>query len=229
MNTRRFMLAAATAGVAGLLAYGCNRQGAAKQPAGPATQPVVAQATEPTTDPAGGDSDVATTAAEARPAAAQSTATQPVGCSFLISDGNNPRLYDFPAARLRISKDGDKYATVLYTDDPKTAINPDYAGNSFYLKMMLDIDGPTKLSGADWQFTAPTSEHREADDGIFLDGNRVHLQTSDVNVSFKDQSAHTVQVLVWGQFRKFDADHPTSPGKLMTVHGEFLATVDVAK
>src|SRR6478609_2753396 len=176
--------------LAGFAAGGCDRraQQAATQTA-PSTQPaeVVAPETQPA-DP----QDLA--AIEAR-----NTITQTGGVSFFVMDGSTTRIHDFPRARLRLTKDGEKYAAVLYSDDPKTAINPDYSGNSFYLQMTLDIDDPQKLSGADWQFISDSSEQREPGDGLFLDGNRVHLQPSETGATFSNANSKTVQVRVYGQ------------------------------
>ncbi len=206
--------------VAALAISGCDRRPQTAVAPAPSTRPaaVVAPDTQPS-----GEQDVA--AIEAH-----STIIQPGGVSFFVMDGATTRIQDFPRARLRLSKDkdGDKYAAVLYSDDPKSAINPDYSGNSFYLEMTLDIDDPQKLSGADWQFVSDTSEQREPGDGLFLDGNRVHLQPAETGATFSNATSKTVQVRLYGQFRKFDTDQPNK-SSLVRVNGEFTATIDPIK
>jgi len=219
VKTNRLLIAA----LAGAVLAGCDRP-QQKSASGPATQPVQTASTvdqNPQSAPAIDTADAHTAAA--------TTTSQPAGVSFLVHQGNTDRMYDFPRARLRLTKESDnKYAAVLYSDDPKTAINSDYHGNSFFLQMKLDLEDPHNLTNVNWPFKAANSDKDETADGIFLDGNRVHLQPSDIMISF-DGSGNTVQVLVMGQFLKFEgtgADVNRQPAQV-GVRGEFSATVEV--
>jgi len=197
---------------------GCDRQSTVSN--SPTTKPAE-QTASAATQPAP-DGTEATTAAATAPA-------QPLGAGIFITENGNARQFFFPAARLRLMKEGNKYSAVLYSDDPKTAINPDYAGNSFFIRMSLDVEDPTQLSGADWKYASPESAHREGSDGIFLDGNHYHLQPAEIGAVLSDQSKRTVQIMLYGSFLKFDVNQPNAPGVLVAVHGEFTATVEVAK
>jgi hypothetical protein len=158
------------------------------QPTDPATppQPTVAQATGTT--------------------AAKPAATQAVITTFRVFERSTPDdigvLHDFPGARLHINTSDN--TAVLYSDDPKAAIKPTYSGNSFYLVIPLDKDEPLKLDGYQWQFkTATTGDHQDSTDGIFIDGQRYHLQPADVTVAFQGKGPE-IKVAVVGHFTKFD-------------------------
>jgi hypothetical protein len=101
----------------------------------------------------------------------------------------NGHLTTFPAARLRVESDGQNLVALLYSNDPREALKSNYAGNSFYLRMVLEIDDVAKLNDARWSYTAPSSGagDREADSpyGIFLGGRKIALQPFDVKARFK--------------------------------------------
>jgi hypothetical protein len=209
--------------IAAAMLAGCDRPEQKTASTGPTTQPAQTVSADALPQPA-----PAIDSADAKIASA-TTSPMPAGVSFMVHQGTSDRLYDFPRARLRLTRESDnKYAAVLYSDDPKTAINSDYHGNSFFLEMKLDLEDPHNLTNVNWPFKASSSDHDETADGIFLDGNRVHLQPSDVMISF-DGSGNTVQVLVMGQFLKFEgagADGNKPPAQV-GVRGEFSAAVEV--
>src|SRR5437016_3990690 len=121
----------------------------------------------------------------------------PKTSSFLVHDGITDRIYDFPAAILRLTKREDgKYDAVLYSNDPKSALNAGYTGNSFFIQMRLDIDDPHKLVNVPWGYRTNSTEHEESGDGIFLQGNRIHLQPSDVAATFNGGENKLAQVIV---------------------------------
>ena len=91
-----------------------------------------------------------------------------------------------------------------------------------------ELEVGRRMFAADWQFISDSSEQREPGDGLFLDGNRVHLQPSETGATFSNANSKTVQVRVYGQFRKFDTDQPNK-SDLVRVNGEFTATIDAAK
>ena len=117
----------------------------------------------------------------------------------------------------------------------KPRADPGYTGNSFYLQDgSWTIDDPAQAQvkrplGA----IAPNStEHAKANpgDGIFLQGNRIHLQPSDVAASFNGGDNKLVQVIVAGKFLKFDNQaEPTALHTLVEVRGEFTAIVEIVK
>lgn len=214
---REFWILAWTAGA---LLAGCDRRSTSVNSNAPAPQSSATAADNgvPQTAPANIDS------ADAKVASA--VTTMPATVSFTVHEGADDRLFEFPRARLRITKEGDKCAAVLYSDDPKTAINPDYTGNSFFLRMKLDVEDPQNLTGVDWRFKALNSDHDETGDGIFLNGTRIHLQPSDILVTF-DGGGKSVQVVVAGQFLKFDNNDSNRLPIFVGVRGEFPATVEI--
>ncbi|HEX4796634.1 MAG TPA: hypothetical protein VH370_22775 [Humisphaera sp.] len=211
-----------TAMLAGALLSGCDRdQTASTKP--PATQPAAAASTTQSAD-----ASIVIDPSILQPPPHVSL---PKTSSFLVHDGVSDRIYDFPAAILRLTKHEEgKYDAVLYSNDPKAALNPGYTGNSFYLQMKLDIDDPHKLVNVPWGYRTNSTEHEESGDGIFLQGNRIHLQPSDVAASFNGGDNKLVQVIVAGKFLKFDNQaEPTALHTLVEVRGEFTAIVEIAK
>lgn len=214
---RKIILTAAL----GLLLAGCDDPSSTTGPATPATQP--SQAAAPATQPA------RTTTGEhlptARPAAFVS--------SFRIFEHQTPNdfgmLYEFPHARLHLKRD--ENSVVLYTDDPGTAIKPSYSGNSYYLVVPLSKSDPEKLDGYIWHYQAPSiDEHPDSGEGVFLDGQRYHLQPSDVTIAFKG-AGRQLKVAVIGQFVKFDtaANQSLHAGYPVLLKGTIDATVDAEK
>lgn len=220
MNNRRWVLAAA---VTGLLLAGCDRTEQSST-TGPATQPSQKQQVASTTDVA------ATTADPGKADPATKPAALPEISTLLIREtdaSDDPGiLYEFPRARLHINRE-DK-TVVLYTDDPKTAIDPGYSGNSYYLAIPLEGDESLKLDGYHWQFRASGSEHQDSTDGIFRNGQRYHYQPSDVTIWFRGEGP-TVQVAVIGDFLKFDTQQSNHVGVLVHVNGVVPAKLDSGK
>ncbi|HWE01190.1 MAG TPA: hypothetical protein VG326_02180 [Tepidisphaeraceae bacterium] len=184
----------------------------------PATQPVPV-------------ADAATSAT----AAMKPPATQPVvvTSTFRLFERGTPddlgMLYEFPRARLHINQSDN--TAVLYSDDPKAAIKPTYGGNSYYMVIPLDKDQPLRLDGYQWQFKSGSiDDHRDSADGIFIDGQRYHLQASDVTVAFQGQGQE-VKVAVIGQFSKFDtmANQAQPIGSAVFLKGIVVAKVDSEK
>ncbi|HZK81081.1 MAG TPA: hypothetical protein VFC46_08445 [Humisphaera sp.] len=190
------------------------------------TDPAVATATTQPTPSI--DAGVAPTVA-VKPATTQPVATS----TFRIFDRGTPddagMLYEFPRARIHINQSDN--TAVLYSDDPKSAIKTTYGGNSYYMVIPLDKDQPLKLDGYQWQYKAASvDDHRDSADGIFMDGQRYHLQPSDVTVAFQGKGSE-MKVAVIGQFTKFDtmsnqADHI---GCLVFMKGIVVAKVDSEK
>lgn len=149
--------------------------------------------------------------------------TQPLGCTIFI----NQTLRDFPAARLRIESADDHITAILYSADPATAIDNDYTGNSFYLRMAMD--GPDATGAPDemdWHFKAIGSDRNDSSDGIFLQGLKHQLQPMDVVVRIEGHGAHR-QVRIAGEFMDFDTSNPRQPGEPVMVNGNLTAELDV--
>ena len=103
----------------------------------------------------------------------------------------NGVLVNFPEAKLLVRKEGDKLNAFLVSNDPPEVINPTYQGNRYYFGMALDaVDDVKNLADAEFRYKAPTAESQETPNGIFLDGNRQHLEPYDIQVTFdKDGTA----------------------------------------
>ena len=162
--------------------------------------------------------------AQAVPATLPTTepATQPLATALLI----NQSFKQFPAARLRLASSDDHVTAILYTSDPPAAINNDYTGNSYYLKMPLtDVADVSAINGAEWRYKSITSDRSDSNDGIFLDGLRHQLQPIDVLVRFEG-TGPSLHVRLAGTFMEYDNAAPNQPGVLTTVSGDIIADVD---
>ena len=145
--------------------------------------------------------------------ATTTASTQPAGSVIHI---NNQRTI-FPPARLRVESDGQHLVALLFTDDPKDALKDSYTGNSFYLRMELDVDDADKLAEARWHYTAPSSGDREDSPyGIYLGGRKVQLQPFDVWGAFKVDGENTF-VQLSGQFQVVDESAGRGPPQLVLV------------
>ena len=183
---------------------GCER---APVTEAPATAPANASAatagatTTPTTDPA---------------------SNQPRESAMTI-DG---RRVAFPPAKLVLKPRSGHVHAMLHSDDPPAAIRDDYAGNSYYLDMPLEIETAEELAETKWVFKAPTSERSDTVSGIYLDGRKKHLQPLDVVAEFDRPPGQAVKIYLSGQFLLFGAeDDPAVPGQIVVVSAELEAVV----
>lgn len=120
----------------------------------------------------------------------------------------NNRAVAFPLAKLRIERKGSRVTALLFSDDPKNAIDANYDGNSFYLEMVLDADDVEDLSSAVWIYRSTTSERDDSPYGIFLHGHKEKLQPMDVRAIFEG-GAKPTSVRLAGRFRSYtDSDAP---------------------
>lgn len=220
MKSRRWLVAATAVALA---VAGCDDR---KASVGPVAVPVASTAPAATPRPA------QAVAVAVKPPAKPAAAPTPVS-SFRIFDENNPDdvgvLTEFPRARLHLNLTDN--VAVLYSDDPRSAIKPGYTGNSYYLEIPLDKDEPLKLDGYRWQFKAPSlGEHQDSADGIFLNGQRIHLQPTDVTIAFQGQGRE-MKVAVLGHFARFDtlSDRAASLGTPVYLKGIVDAKVDAEK
>ena len=202
MNLRGALIMLAAAAIT--VAAGCDRTQPSASPApavpavSPAPAPVLASA--PTT----------TTAS-----------SQPASTLIQIND----HMTVFPPARLRIESDGQHLVALLFTDDPKDALKDSYTGNSFYLRMELDVDKVEDLGGARWHYQAPSSGDREDSPyGIYLGGKKIQLQPYEVLGAFTvDGDATTVHLS--GQFQVVDDSAGKGPPQLVPVSAKMPVRV----
>ena len=139
----------------------------------------------------------------------------------------NQVFKEFPSARLRLVSADEHVTAILYSSDPPTAINDDYSGNSYYLKMSLDdVKDISGINGAEWRFKSISSDRSDSNDGIFLHGLRHQLQPIDLLVRFEG-SGSSLRVRLAGEFMDYDNSAPHQPGILTSVSGDVLADVDL--
>lgn len=195
--------AALLAGIILVAPGGCERPSASPAPAdtpSPATVPVVS---DPATLPA---------------------ASQPV--SSIMHLGGQPTI--FPPARLRIESDGQRLVALLFSDDPRDALKDNYTGNSYYLRMPLDVSDQEELGQATWQFTAPSGADREDTPyGIYIGGRKAQLTPFQVMGRFRvDEAAGDTVVMLTGQFKLVDETTRRGPPQLISVAAEMPVAVD---
>ena len=137
----------------------------------------------------------------------------------------------FPAARLRLEQEEDHVVALLFSDDPREALRDNYTGNSFYLRMELNVSSPDELTQAEWHYQAPSSAEREDSPyGIFLTGRKLQLQPFDVRARFKRNEAGVMVTYMSGQFQVIDGNSP-GPSRLaqvLPVAAELPVRVDPA-
>ena len=212
---RRVVMSAAMGLMLAVATIGCDDRSHPAAP-GPGQS---APATTATAAPAvTGGGAAATTAS-----AVEAVSTQPASSLMNI----NGHLTSFPPARLRLESDGQNVVALLYSDDPREALKSNYTGNSFYLRMVLDIADPTKLADASWNYTAPSSSDREADSpyGIFLGGRKIALQPFKVSARFKTEGDAT-SALLMGNFQVLDDTPGRGPAQVLPVSAELPVRID---
>jgi hypothetical protein len=149
-------------------------------------------------------------------------ATQPATSQIMI-DG---RMYNFPGAKLRVSKTTRHVLARLYSDDPKAALDDDYKGNHFDIQMRLeDIADPQLVYTSGWQFKAPSDEYSDSPYGIFLDGMHYQLQPLDASAQFLGTMLQ-VHVDLEGHFLLFDDTDKSAVPRAVYVKGSLLAPVE---
>jgi hypothetical protein len=183
------------------LAAGCERDEVAS-PA-PAASPLVtvsAPATQPATRPT------------QRPA------------SFVVID---QQPYEFPAAKLTLQiRDGKVWAQ-LFSDDPREAISRDYAGNSYYFPLSLEVESVADLVSATWSQRRSEADDTDTNVGIFLEGDRVQLEPAEVLVRFETLDDRETVVILSGLFRWRDERDPLGPPREVPVSARLAAEVKV--
>lgn len=217
MTGRRRVMCAAV-GLLLAVAVGCD-DGGGSGGNGSGVEPSHGPIAPLTTAPA-----VTTAPATTAASVIDATATQPATSLMNI----NGHLTVFPPARLRLESDGQNVVALLHSDDPREALKSNYTGNSFYLRMVLDIHDPQKLDDATWNYTAPSGGESEADSpyGIFLGGRKIALQPFKVSARFKTEGDETVAVLM-GNFTVLDDTPGRGPAQVLPVSAELPVKIDV--
>lgn len=221
MNAKTILAAA----LAAFSAAGCDRDAhpMAVGPAAPATRPVAVAvpATFPATEPS------AAADATTQPSVPhQATAQQPAVEEASLIVGTQQVW--FPPALLRLTPADGRLTARLTSDDPPTAIEENYHGNSFDLDMALDVSDASEIGQAVWVYKSVSSEQQDdSPHGVFLDGQRRRLHPQDVVAQFQRQGPK-VAVTVRGWFLLYDTDHGDRPFALpqrVFVQGRLLAAV----
>ena len=188
---------------------GCDR--GATRGGGGSNKAIVLNPTTRTSPPAGGvvapPAGLGQAPAASRPAlagggpvATSKPAAEKPSSQMMI----NGVLVNFPEAKLQVRKEGDKLTAILVSNDPPEVINPTYQGNRYYFEMALDgTDDVKNLADAEFRYKAPSAdESQDTPNGIFLDGDRQHLEPYDIGVTFDREGDHLVAE-IRGQFIYF--------------------------
>jgi hypothetical protein len=221
MFRRRLVIPNAAAAVLLALALtGCDKP---KPRVGDGTSPTTPSGGEPSTRPVLQTRPATLPSATLPTTAPQARATTEPALSFLVVDG---RLVEFPAAKVILNRKDGRIKARLFSDNPKSALEETYAGNSFYFDMPLEAD-PEQPGQWVWRYKSPDSERSDSPNGVYLNGLKTHLQPFDVLVQVDNQQPRRVQVQVVppSQFRAFDKDGPADASRLVTVNGNLVADV----
>jgi hypothetical protein len=130
----------------------------------------------------------------------------------------------FPPARLVLQQREPNLTLLLFSDDPETAIKADYAGNRYYLEIELDINDVAHLMAADWHYKAASIERADSPNGIFLEGDRKHIQPYDVNIVFSG-AASQITATINGTFMLFQGREQSAPQSVL-VQGVLVAELE---
>src|SRR3954453_6600655 len=162
---------------------------------------------------------------DAQPASASqphSIDTQPALAYLTI----NGKMTEFPAARLRLGKTAEGLHCLLFSNDPRNATSAEYKGNSFYFEFPLQAADPADLRNAAYTYKSDDSEPSETPTGIFLRGNRYHLQPQAVAIRF-DADGKKVMAQVAGRFLVVQKDGQSVPGQAASVQGTLYTTAEI--
>ena len=231
-NPAVLALSAALALAAGAGCDGDSGRGTTPPPGAPAA------VNPPTTLPAPNET--------AATAAAPAPASQPTASYLWIHEVPDPRKsqaddaaagtsrvdetwtpVQFPRARLRLAHKGeDKLVALLYSDDPKEAISKNWQGDRYYFRMPLPYVPDAKaLDGAPYRMSVPLEGAEETTNGVFLKGDRYHLEPVDLSVRFEVQGG-LVNVYVGGRFKQYDTTDVEAEPRWFHLQGIVQAVAD---
>jgi hypothetical protein len=139
---------------------------------------------------------------------------------MLTIDG---RDVEFPGAKLAVVRHGTGGFTLcLCSDDPPTAIDPGYAGNSYALYMHMAVDRLGELPAATWDFGPADTD--DSNSAICLHGYREQYRPHDVHVAFQ-KDGDALMVFVTGTFIHSDANNPAAAPESVAVSGSLRTSV----
>ena len=173
-----------------------------------------------TTQPAG-DPTVASAHLGAAAPADQAAVTQPT-LAMLMIDGTATQ---FPPTKMRVREKGGRVIAELFSDLPASALHK-YDGNELYFEMQLQNAEGGRLDNASWTFKSTSSGKVDSPNGIFLNGQQVHLQPDDVRVTFaRHDDDKQLYARIQGRFRMYASDTPDAAAPFAGVGGELAVEV----
>jgi hypothetical protein len=111
----------------------------------------------------------------------------------------------FPAARLAVVSHHGGLKVRLFSDDPPTAIDPGYLGNSFSFDLRLPIDRADDLANQSWDHRP--SDPDDSGSGIFVHGIHDGLRPYNVHITFQKTDGQ-LSAYVDGFFLHDDPQNP---------------------
>jgi hypothetical protein len=175
----------------------------------------------PTTQPAG---DPTVASAHLGASNDKAAVTQPA-VAMLMIDGT---AVQFPPTKMRLKEKGGRVVAELFSDLPASALHK-YDGNELYFEMQLQNADGGRVDNASWSFKSTSSGKVDSPNGIFLNGQQVHLQPDDVRVTFAhhDDGVDKQQLYarIQGRFRMYASDTPDAAAPFAGVGGELAVEV----
>jgi hypothetical protein len=189
-----------------VIASGCDKP-AARVALAPVPSPATAPSTQMTVIPS-----------PATAPAVEAADTTPASCMMMIDQ----RPVEFPPAMLRIQQVHGQVVALLYSNDPKEALNDNYQGNGFYFQLQFDVPSP-QFNQAIWIHRAQTSQRVDTPYGIFLYGHRRQLQPLDVRIRLLPSATGDVKVEMSGTFLSVDPQDELATTQVVPVAAWLVA------
>jgi len=196
---------------AAVVAPGCEKKVDKSIVLNPATRPAGMPASRP----------VAVAPPATKPSTTQRTAV--VKHSYMNIRGD---WFEFPEAKLLLRKEGDHVVAFLTSNDPPDVLSPSYQGHRYYFELRMDtIDNTKDLAQAEFRYKAASAEPADSPNGIFLDGDRQHLQPYDIQVVFDRDENGKMIADIRGQFLLFPKGQLV--GQMLPVMATLAAKAEV--
>jgi hypothetical protein len=226
---RRWVAACAVAGLMALSISCDNNSGTAS------SQPTRKSRATPSTQPA---------VKPSVPGTQESSDLQPTLTAYLYfqyPQGGNPQGFEddataenaygqphaFPPARLRLKQRDDGLSGLLFSDDPKeAALSKDWAGHRFYFQFNLQQTPDfANVDGAEWWYQASAAEREESPNGVYLRGDRYHLEPTNVVIRLEGKLPN-LTLRIAGHFNQYDTTDPTAKPVPVKIVGVLLPRVE---
>jgi hypothetical protein len=152
--------------------------------------------------------------------------TQPA-LAMLMIDGTATQV---PPTKMRLREKGGRVVAELFSDLPASALRR-YDGNELYFEMELQNADGGRVDNASWSFKSTSSGKVDSPNGIFLNGQQVHLQPDDVRVTFARHDVDgrgpdkQLYARIQGRFRMYASDTPDAAAPFAGVGGELAVEV----